>query len=187
MSFVTCKQFKDSQDAQDKALDTAKTEQAKALNNAKEQIAQSAMKAEAALLDCADNANGVTTSPICPQNGKGGVISVAKIKQSIAGDVAVAVKPNSGITGNGTKNQPLELNVGNGLKLGDDGKVTINPTETAAAIGSQDAGKAFLQALKNNGLLGDGLDVVNGKLIVKTVRSVDASGTVLLGHYVDKE
>ena len=97
------------------------------------------------------------------------------------------MKPNSGITGDGTKNQPLELNVGNGLKLGDDGKVTINPTETAAAIGSQDAGKAFLQALKNNGLLGDGLDVVNGKLIVKTVRSVDASGTVLLGHYVDKE
>ena len=77
--------------------------------------------------------------------------------------------------------------MGNGLKLGDDGKVTINPTETAAVIGSQDAGKAFLQALKNNGLLGDGLDVVNGKLIVKTVRSVDASGTVLLGHYVDKE
>nr|DAH05748.1 MAG TPA: hypothetical protein [Caudoviricetes sp.] len=126
MSFVTCKQFKDSQDAQDKALDTAKTEQAKALNNAKEQIAQSAMKAEAALLDCADNANGVTTSPTCLQNGKGGVISVAKIKQSIAGDVAVAVKPNSGITGNGTKNQPLGLNLSNDLTINTEGKLALN-------------------------------------------------------------
>ncbi len=152
MSFVTCKQFKDSQEEQ----------------NSK------AISADDNLLD--------------KSNGEGGgKVTVEKIKQAIAGDVSVAVKPNSGITGNGTKNQPLELNVGNGLKLGDDGKVTINPTETAAAIGSQDAGKAFLQALKNNGLLGDGLDVVNGKLIVKTVRSVDASGTVLLGHYVDKE
>ena len=126
MSFVTCKQFKDSQDAQDKALDTAKTEQEKALNNAKEQIAQSAMKAEAALLDCADNANGVTTSPTCLQNGKGGVISVAKIKQSIAGDVAVAVKPNSGITGDGTKNQPLGLNLSNDLTINTEGKLALN-------------------------------------------------------------
>ncbi|MEZ7766247.1 hypothetical protein O3795_02145 [Haemophilus parahaemolyticus] len=152
MSFVTCKQFKDSQEEQNS-------------------------KAISADDDLLDKSNGEG----------GGKVTVEKIKQAIAGDVSVAVKPNSGITGNGTKNQPLELNVGNGLKLGDDGKVTINPTETAAAIGSQDAGKAFLQALKNNGLLGDGLDVVNGKLIVKTVRSVDASGTVLLGHYVDKE
>lgn len=164
MAFVTCKQFKNSQDAQDKALDVAKEEQAKALNSAKEQLVQSAMKAEAALLDCADNANGVTTSPSCPQNGKGGVITVEKIKQAIGGDVAVAVKPNSGIVGNGTKNQPLALD-----------------------FTSADVGKLFLQALKDNGLLGDGLDVVDGKLIVKTVRSVDASGTVLLGHYVDKE
>lgn len=152
MSFVTCKQFKDSQEEQNS-------------------------KAISADDDLLDKSNGEG----------GGKVTVEKIKQAIAGDVSVAVKPNSGITGNGTKNQPLELNVGNGLKLGGDGKVTINPTETAAAIGSQDAGKAFLQALKNNGLLGDGLDVVNGKLIVKTVRSVDASGTVLLGHYVDKE
>lgn len=116
----------------------------------------------------------------------GGKVTVEKIKAAIAGDVAVAVKPNSGITGNGTKESPLALNLGNGLKVDENGKVGLNPSETGKAVGSAEGGKALLQALKDNGLLGDGLDVVNGKLVIKTTRFVDASGEHLLGYGVDK-
>lgn len=117
----------------------------------------------------------------------GGKVTVEKIKDAIAGDVAVAVKPNSGIIGNGTEESPLALNLGNGLKVDESGKVVLNPSETGKAVGSAEGGKSLLQALKDNGLLGDGLDVVDGKLTIKTTRFVDASGTVLLGYGVDKE
>lgn len=151
MAFVTCSQFKTSQEAQDKK----------------------AISAEETLLDKSSGEGG-------------GKVTVEKIKAAIAGDVAVAVKPKSGITGNGTKESPLALNLGNGLKVDETGKVALNPTETGKAVGSAEGGKALLQALKDNGLLGDGLDVVDGKLIIKTTRFVDASGTVLLGYGVDK-
>ncbi|WP_439242442.1 hypothetical protein [Lonepinella sp. BR2474] len=152
MAFVTCSQFK----------------------NAQEEQANAAMKAEKALLDCAENAVGVTTSSDCSDNGKGGVITIAKIKQAIADDVAVAVKPNSGLTGNGTKASPLEIKTGNGLTIDTNGYVALDSNATTKAV----ANKNFLDALKANGLLGDGLDVVNGKLIVKTDEIMDASGTV---------
>lgn len=129
MAFLTCKQFKDSQEEQDKK----------------------SISAEDALLDKSSGEGG-------------GKVTVEKIKQAIEGDVVVAVKPNSGISGDGSNSNPLALD-----------------------FTSADVGKSLLQALKDNGLLGDGLDVVDGKLVVKTVRSVDASGTILLGHYVDKE
>lgn len=164
MAFVTCSQFKTSQEAQDNA----------------------AIKVEVELLDCAENAKGVTQPKGCEDSAQGGVITVEKIKDAIAGDVEVAVKSNSGITGNGTKESPLALNLGDGLKVDETGKVTLNPTETGKAVGSAEGGKALLQALKDNGLLGDGLDVVDGKLIIKTTSFFDASGTVLLGYGVDK-
>ncbi|THA12643.1 hypothetical protein, partial [Rodentibacter pneumotropicus] len=93
----------------------------------------------------------------------------------------------SGITGKGKKDDPLKLDLGEGLAVNDKGQVTLDPTEAAKIIGSEQGGKSLLQTLKDNDLLGDGLDVVNGKLIVKTIRFMDASGTVLLGYGVDKE
>lgn len=151
MAFVTCSQFKTSQESQDKK----------------------AISAEDTLLDKSSGEGG-------------GKVTVEKIKAAIAGDVAIAVKPNSGITGNGTEESPLALNLGDGLKVDASGKVGLNPSETGKAVGSAEGGKALLQALKDNGLLGDGLDVVNGKLIVKTTKFTDASGTVTLGYGVDK-
>lgn len=142
-------------------------------NTSQEAQDKEAISAEDALLDKSSGEGG-------------GKVTVEKIKAAIAGDVAVAVKPKSGITGNGTKESPLALNLGDGLKVDETGKVALNPTETGKAIGSAEGGKALLQALKDNGLLGDGLDVVNGKLIIKTTRFFDASGTVLLGYGVDK-
>lgn len=158
MAFVTCAQFKSSQEAQDKEI---------------KELKDSAISAEDTLLDLSSGEGG-------------GKLTVEKIKEAIAGDVAVAVKPNSGITGNGTKERPLALNLGDSLKVDETGKIVLNPTEAGKAVGSEEGGKALLQALKDNGLLGDGLDVVNGKLIIKTASFFDASGTVLLGYGVDK-
>ncbi|OOH91859.1 hypothetical protein BMT54_01750 [Pasteurellaceae bacterium 15-036681] len=143
MAFVTCYQFKKSQEEQDARLDD---------------LESGALSAESELVDKKDGESGA------------GTITVQKIKEAIAGDVAVAVKPDSGITGDGTAKNPLAIDTGN----------------LATALGSKEAGLNLLNALKDNGLLGDGLDVVNGKLIVKTVRVVDASGTMGLGHLVDK-
>lgn len=165
MAFVTCSQFKTSQEAQDNA----------------------AIKVEVELLDCAENAKGVTQPKGCEDSAQGGVITVEKIKDAIAGDVEVAVKSNSGITGNGTKESPLALNIGDGLTVSKDGKLTLEPIKAGKALGSTEGGQSLLQALKDNSLLGDDLDVVDGKLIVKTTRFVDASGEVILGYGVDKE
>ncbi|THA00484.1 hypothetical protein D3M79_04140 [Rodentibacter pneumotropicus] len=152
MAFVTCSQFKTSQEEQDKK----------------------AISAEDSLLDKSSGEGG-------------GKVTIEKIKEAIAGDVEVAVKDKSGITGKGKKDDPLKLDLGEGLAVNDKGQVTLDPTEAAKIIGSEQGGKSLLQTLKDNDLLGDGLDVVNGKLIVKTIRFMDASGTVLLGYGVDKE
>lgn len=57
----------------------------------------------------------------------GGKITLEKIKESIAGDVTIAVKPNSGLTGNGSKASPLGLNLGDKLIINSSGKLDINP------------------------------------------------------------
>lgn len=152
MAFVTCSQFKKSQEEQDKK----------------------AISADDELLDKSSGEGG-------------GKVTIEKIKEAIAGDVEVAVKDKSGITGNGKKGDPLKLDLGDGLAFNDKGQVTLDPADAAKIVGSQEGGKSLLQALKDNGLLGDGLDVENGKLIVKTTQFMDASGTVLLGYGVDKE
>lgn len=77
---------------------------------------------------------------------------------------------NSPINGNGTKNNPLKLKTNSDFQLNDAGELGINSTSIA--------NPKFLQALKDNNLLGKGLDVAEGKLVVKTTRIVDASGTV---------
>lgn len=81
MAFVTCKQFNLSQEAQDKAF---------------EELEGKTLSAEDSLLD-----------KIGKQGG--GKITVEKIKKVIAGDVQVGVKSGSGITGKGTKDEPLSL------------------------------------------------------------------------------
>ncbi|QLD33174.1 hypothetical protein [Mannheimia varigena] len=47
----------------------------------------------------------------------GGKVTVEKIKEAIAGDVAVAVKEKSGIKGDGTKENPLQLDTGDGITI----------------------------------------------------------------------
>lgn len=136
MAFVTCSQFKTSQEEQDERMISAEDE----------------------LLD---KSSGVG----------GGKITVEKVKEAIAGDVEVAVKLGSGITGNGTKDNPL----------------AINKNSLASQLGSGDAGKSLLKALKENNLLGDGLDLNDDEqLIVKLHEVVDASGTVHQFYAVKK-
>lgn len=53
-------------------------------------------------------------------------------------------------------------------------------------------GKRYLVTKAKDGsmskiALGDGIDLINGELSIKTTRFFDASGTVLLGYGVDKE
>lgn len=169
MAFVTCKQLEESQEAQDTAFEQSQAAQDKKII----ELASDAISAEDSLLDKSIGEGG-------------GEVTVEKIKQAIAGDVSVAVKPNSGITGNGTQDSPLALSVGDGLTVTNNGKLKISPTEAGEAIGSTEGGQSLLQALKDNNLLGDGLDVINGKLVVKTTRFVDASGQTLIGYGVDK-
>lgn len=136
MAFVTCNQFKTSQEEQDKRMISAEDE----------------------LLD---KSSGVG----------GGKVTIKKIKEAIAGDVEVAVKLGSGITGNGTKDNPL----------------AIDKNSLASQLGSSDAGKNLLKALKDNNLLGEGLDLNDeGQLIVKLHAVVDASGTVHQFYAVKK-
>lgn len=111
MAFVTCGQFKQSQQEQDtkiaaleeccKANAQTNQTQEEDITNLKKgvaNLANQALSAEDALVDKSSNPQG------------GGKITVAKIKEAIGGDVKVAVKPNSGITGNGTAQSPLSLN-----------------------------------------------------------------------------
>lgn len=96
MAFVTCSQFKVSQEEQDKK----------------------AISAEDLLLD---KSSGVG----------GGKVTAEKIKEAIAGDVEVAVKEKSGITGNGTEKAPLALNLGSSMKVSDEGKVEVAADKVA--------------------------------------------------------
>lgn len=114
------------------------------------------MKAESALLECAEKTTGVIHNPAC-DGDEGSVITVDKIKAAIAGDVKVNVDPNSGITGDGTANNPLGLDLSKILNL-----------------------------LKNGGLLGDGLDIVDGKLVVKTHEVYNSTGETLQFYTVEK-
>lgn len=106
MAFVTCGQHKTSQEAQDAKI---------------KELQDNALTAEDALLD-KNSSKG------------GGKITAEKIKEAIAGDVAVSVKENSGIKGNGTKADPLTLNLGDTLKVDEDGKLNLNPTAMTARI-----------------------------------------------------
>lgn len=69
----------------------------------------------------------------------GGKVTITKIKESIAGDVEIAVKNGSGISGNGTKDSPLTLNLGDSLRVGEDGKINVS-TKGIATIRLVDAG-----------------------------------------------
>lgn len=137
MGFVTCKQLKE----------------------ARENLKDEAIKAESALLECADKVDGVVTNPICLGN-TGGVITVDNIKRAIADT---------------------------GILLYENGELTLRLEKLGSILGEQEVSKAWLNALKTNGLLGDGLDVENGKLIIHTESIKDASGLVHQFYAVKKE
>lgn len=107
MAFVTCGQFKQSQEEQDKALEALKNK---------------AISADESLLDKSDGDSA-------------GKITAEKIKKAIAGDVAVVVKSNAGISGNGTKDSPLALNLGDSLSVGEDGKLNVSADNLKQALG----------------------------------------------------
>ncbi|MCQ9120961.1 hypothetical protein BKG95_02375 [Rodentibacter pneumotropicus] len=96
MAFVTCSQFKTSQEEQDKK----------------------AISADDKLLDKSSGEGG-------------GKVTIEKIKEAIAGDVEVAVKDKSGITGNGTEKAPLALNLGSSIKVSDEGKIEVDANRVA--------------------------------------------------------
>lgn len=138
MAFVSCGQFKQSQEEQDKK----------------------AVAADDALLD---KSSGVGA----------GKVTVEKIKDALAGDVEVSVKPNSGINGNGTKENPLALNLGDTLAVDTQGNIGVDVQNA-----SNEIGKA---------IAGDGLefDEKTQTLKAKTVRLMDASGTVHLANVIE--
>lgn len=164
MAFVTCSQFKQSQASQDEKIKT--------LEECCENNTQKNAEQDTRLNDLESGALSAEDKLLDKQAGDGaGKITAEKIKAAIAGDVEVAVDKSSVITGKGTRREPLSL----------------DPNALATKLGSASSGANLLKALKDNGLLGDGLDVANGKLIVKTTQFVDASGTVILGYGVNKE
>ncbi|MFZ7198490.1 hypothetical protein [Avibacterium avium] len=138
MAFVTCKQFKDSQQEQD----------------------DKAVSAEDSLLD--------------KSGGEGaGKVTVEKIKEAIAGDIAVSVKPNAGINGNGTEESPLALAPDETLKFNEEGKLGVDTEKVGGVIGN---------ALAGNGL---NFDERSKQLNVSTARIVNAAGTVI-GYAVNQ-
>lgn len=109
MAFVTCSQFKTSQEEQDKRMISAEDE----------------------LLD---KSSGVG----------GGKVTIEKIKEAIGGDVAVAVKEKSGISGDGTADNPLKLETGDGITIDPKtGKAKLDVEKAAKLI----AGKASVRIL----------------------------------------
>lgn len=102
MAFVSCGQFKTSQEEQDKAI-----------QKLKEELEKKAISAEDELLDKSSSVGG-------------GKVTVEKIKQAVAGDVEVSVTPRSGIIGNGTKASPLELKFGEDFALDNSGNLILN-------------------------------------------------------------
>lgn len=137
MAFVTCGQFKESQEEQDK----------------------NAISAEAELLD---KSSGVGA----------GKVTVKKIKEAVAGDVEVAVKQNSGISGDGTKDNPLNLKLDNSLAVNKEGKIGVSAEGASDVIGDQIAGSGLYYDPKTN------------KLNINLVRLMDASGTVHVANVV---
>lgn len=103
MAFVTCSQHRKSQDAQDEKI--------KSLENG-------AISAEDSLLD--------KTS-----GNVGGKITTGKIKEAIAGDVAIVLGGNAGIIGNGTHSDPLRLNLSDEFEL-HNGKLYLKYNEPKA-------------------------------------------------------
>lgn len=137
MAFVTCSQFKTSQEEQDKRMISAEDE----------------------LLDKSSDVGG-------------GKVTVEKIKEAIGGDVAVAVKPNSGITGDGTEQNPLGLTLGETLDVDDTGNLGVKTDKVAEEIGKSIAGNALTFNDKTK------------QLDVTVFRLVDASGTHHLSNVV---
>lgn len=145
MALVTCNQFKTSQEEQDSRLDD---------------LENKTLSAESELVDKKEGESGA------------GTITVEKIKEAIGGDVAIAVKPKSGITGDGTKDNPLDLNLGETLEVDDTGKLGIKTEKAAEEIGEYIAGNALTFNDKTK------------QLDVTVFRLMDASGTHHLSNVV---
>ena len=89
------------------------------------------------------------------------------------------------ITGSGLKTDPIKLTTGSGLKVDKD-SLALDVPKAIELLANPTNGALLLKALKDGKLLGDGLDIVNGKLVVKTETVYDASGTEVQFYAVDK-
>lgn len=103
MAFVTCEKFNRSQEEQDNEI---------------KRLVEGAISADENLLDKSSGSGG-------------GKVTVEKIKESLVGRVEISVKEKSGIIGDGTKSNPLSLNLGNSFRIDSKGKIEANVTNIA--------------------------------------------------------
>lgn len=96
----------------------------------------------------------------------------------------VKVKENGGLS---QGLDGLAVKTGDGLEVGQDGKVQVKTGNglTTNSDGSLGLDGAKVKDAVGDGLAGNGLTFNNGSLNVATVRLMDASGTVHLGNLVD--
>lgn len=151
MAFVECEKYTKDQSEQDTEIASL----TKTINEQREEIAHLNKIIDAQREEIARNIG------CCNTNTK----SISDLSKTALKNIFVSAP----ISGDGTVANPVNLAIGSGLKTNELGVLEINLSAVA--------NPNFLQALKDNGLLGGGLDVVDGKLTIKTTRIVDASGT----------
>lgn len=105
--------------------------------------------------------------------------------------IRIFIKPNSGLTGNGTKDDPLGIQIsGGGLKFDPQGNLVLN-TGSGLVINPDgkiiiDASVASSEISKELAVNNSGFKLINGKLTVDTINLVDASGNTIIGKLVNK-
>lgn len=96
------------------------------------------------------------------------------IEHTEANGIEVKLTEKNGLFGNGKAGNPIRLDLDELVKV------------LVPKLFNAENGKKVLDTLKENNLLGDGIDIVDGKLTVKTESITDASGTVHQFYAVDK-
>lgn len=124
--FVDCSTYNKDQGAQNEAIKTLaekvdeQSTNIKSNKDAIKELGDSALTADSSIVDT---------------SGDGNKITVDKLKTALKGKVSVTVDPKSGLTGDGTSESPLNLNLGDTLKVGADGSININESKVSEALG----------------------------------------------------
>lgn len=124
--FVDCNTYNKDQGAQNEAIKTLaekvdeQSTNIKSNKDAIKELGDSALTADSSIVDT---------------SGDGNKITVEKLKAALKGKVSITVDPTSGLTGDGTSESPLKLNLGDMLKVGTDGSIDINKSKISEALG----------------------------------------------------